>query len=276
MSIDDRDYMKNRNKGKDDPYYNPREFRGSKDRFSSDPWFRRLKSSNKKPDSKNFSYQEKYSIPEDKYAAQSRNKYQPEDVTWDTNAFGFKLKNVLFVIIGLTSLLFLFYQGFFDRILSNINLITARSQQEYTFEPVRSQPNSPPVQQPASAAKPVISNGVYSVARAGNGHFYVPGSVNHSPVVFMVDTGATMTFISSSLAARAGITQCTKQEFMTAMGIDRDACVARVARLEFGTFYMLNVDIGISKNLSGEALLGMNALRNLRMVQTGDRLVMEK
>jgi clan AA aspartic protease (TIGR02281 family) len=276
MSIDDRDYMKNRNKGKDNPYYNPKEFRGSKDRFSNDPWFRRLKNSNKNIDSKNFSYQEKYSIPEDKCAAHRRSKYQTEDVTWDTNVFGFKLKSVLFVIIGLASLLFLFNQGFFDRVLSNISPITARPLQEYTFEPVRSQPNSPPVQLPASVAKPIISNGLYSVARAGNGHFYVPGSVNNSPTVFMVDTGATLTFISSSLAARAGITHCTKQEFMTAMGIDRDACVARVSRLEFGAFYMLNVDIGISKNLSGEALLGMNALRNLRMVQTGDRLVLEK
>ncbi|MGL4834086.1 MAG: hypothetical protein ACRCXH_06720, partial [Shewanella sp.] len=73
----------------------------------------------------------------------------------------------------------------------------------------------------------------------------------------------------------AGITQCTKREFMTAMGIDRDACVAKVARLEFGTFYMLDTEVSISKNLTGEALLGMSALKNLRMIQIGDKLLLE-
>jgi aspartyl protease family protein len=253
MSLDDRDYMKNRH---NDPNYNPKEFRGSKERFIKD--YMPIK--RKKP---------KASV-----------KYNNSEVTWQTETFGFPLGKLLFSIILAVFGLILFNNGFFDRILTKLRPNSSYAQQSYPIAPTnfnpQSAPTKAPINQQAAIPAPTVTNtGAYSVPKSGNGHFYVPGSVNNSPAVFLVDTGASMTIISNSLAVRAGITQCTKREFMTAMGIDRDACVAKVARLEFGTFYMLDTEVGISKNLTGEALLGMSALKNLRMIQIGDKLLLE-
>lgn len=253
MSSDDRDYMKNRH---NDPNYNPKEFRGSKERFIRDSW----QIAPKKP----------------KAARENNNG----EITWQTEAFGIPLSKLLLAIALIIFGLILFSNGFFDSLLSKLRPNSPYAQQNYLAAPANFNPQPAPAtaqinRQPPTSAPSVTNTGVYSVPRSGNGHFYVPGSINKSPAVFLVDTGASMTVISSSLAFRAGITQCTKREFMTAMGIDRDACVAKVARLEFGTFYMLDTEVGISKNLTGEALLGMSALKNLRMVQIGDKLLLE-
>ncbi len=253
MAFDDRDYMKNRH---NDPNYNPKVFRGSKERFIKDSW----RGTPKKP--------------------KAARKYNNEDVTWQTETFGVPLGKLLFSIILAVFGLILFNNGFFDRIFTKLRPNSSYAQQSNPQVPSNFNPQPAPTkvpinQQNAFPAPTVTNTGAYSVPRSGNGHFYMPGSVNNSPAVFLVDTGASMTVISSSLAARAGITQCTKREFMTAMGIDRDACVAIVARLDFGTFYMLDTEVGISKNLTGEALLGMSALKNLRMIQIGDKLLLE-
>lgn len=252
MALDDRDYMKNRH---NDPYYNPKEFRGSKERYIKD--YAPIK--RKKP--------------------KTTGKYNSE-VTWQTEIFGVPLGKLLFSIILAVFGLVLFDNGFFDRVLSKLRPNTTYPQQSYQPAPVNFNPqpatiSAPTNQQTIFPAASVTNAGAYSVPRSGNGHFYIPGAVNNSPAVFLVDTGASMTVISNSLAVRAGITQCTKREFMTAMGVDPDACVATVARLEFGTFYMLDTEVGISKNLTGEALLGMSALKNLRMIQIGDKLLLE-
>jgi predicted aspartyl protease len=84
-----------------------------------------------------------------------------------------------------------------------------------------------------------------------------------------------VTFISNNMAIGAGITECTKQRFVTAMGEDPDACVGKIERLDFGTFTMHDMDVGISKNLPGNPLLGMNVLKQLKMVQSGDTLILE-
>lgn len=253
MAIDDRDYMKNPHK---DPNYDPKEFRGSKERFMKDSW---------QAGSKEY---------------KAARKYNNGEITWQTEAFGIPLSKLVMWIVLAASGLILFNNGFFDRVLAKIKPGSSYAQQGYppvsvNFNPQPAANTAPVNQQPELSSPTVTDTGAYSVPRSGNGHFYVPGSVNNSPAVFLVDTGASMTVISSSLAVRAGITQCTKREFVTAMGIDRDACVAKVAKLQFGTFYMLDTEVGISKNLTGEALLGMSALKNLRMVQIGDKLLLE-
>lgn len=257
MSIDDRDYMKNRGNGNDSPYYNPKEFRGSKEHFYRDPWLQRLLRRKKKIGN------------------------TTEDVSWHTTAFGIPLYKLLSSIVVVAVCLALLNKGYFDSLLNKRQNYSNATQQGLVQAPVNFNPQPAPVPTPAVqateiAAASVTSSGAYSIPRSGNGHFYISGSVNNTPAVFLVDTGASMAVISSNMAVRAGITQCTKQEFMTAMGIDRDACVARVARLQFGTFYMDNIEVGISKNLTGEALLGMSVLRNLRMTQIGDKLLLEK
>ncbi|MEY3373273.1 MAG: hypothetical protein RLZZ537_1741 [Pseudomonadota bacterium] len=126
-------------------------------------------------------------------------------------------------------------------------------------------------------AKPekIVFYGQQSVKRAEDGHYYLDGSVNGVAVRFMIDTGASLSVISADLARRAGLGECQSVEFRTAMGVDRDACVAKADKLDFGQFTHHDVYIGVSKNFEGNALLGMNVLKTLNIEQSGDTLVLE-
>jgi aspartyl protease family protein len=129
----------------------------------------------------------------------------------------------------------------------------------------------------ANQLKPekILFYGQQSLKRSEDGHYYLDGSVNGMAVRFMVDTGASLSVISADLAKRAGLGDCQSVEFRTAMGVDRDACVAKANRLDFGQFTLHDVYIGVSKNFEGNALLGMNVLKTLNIEQSGDTLILE-
>ena len=78
-------------------------------------------------------------------------------------------------------------------------------------------------------------DGSMEVQRQANGHFYLPGSVANVPVTFMVDTGASVTSISSDIARQAGIHNCKEVQFQTANG-QATGCVALVPRMTLGNF----------------------------------------
>ena len=135
-------------------------------------------------------------------------------------------------------------------------------------------PNDSPLNSPVKPEK-IVFYGQQSVRRSEDGHYYLDGSVNGAPVRFMVDTGASLSVISADLAKRAGLGECQAVEFRTAMGVDRDACVAKAVRLDFGQFTQHDVYVGVSKNFEGNALLGMNVLKTLNIEQSGDTLILE-
>lgn len=135
-------------------------------------------------------------------------------------------------------------------------------------------PNASPQHSPVKPEK-IVFYGQQSVRRSEDGHYYLDGSVNGAPVRFMVDTGASLSVISADLAKRAGMGECQAVEFRTAMGVDRDACVAKAVRLDFGQFTQHDVYVGVSKNFEGNALLGMNVLKTLNIEQSGDTLILE-
>lgn len=120
------------------------------------------------------------------------------------------------------------------------------------------------VQQPAE----VIGSGKMELKQTRDGHYFSPGTVNGAPVVFMVDTGATVVSISAGIAARAGIRECAPRQVLTANG-QVNACVATVAEVTFGSFRLTQVDVMVMPNMPGDALLGMNVLRNFRIEQAG-------
>ena len=135
-------------------------------------------------------------------------------------------------------------------------------------------PNDSPLNSPVKPEK-IVFYGQQSVQRSDDGHYYLDGSVNGAPVRFMVDTGASLSVISADLAKRAGLGECQAVEFRTAMGVDRDACVAKAVRLDFGQFTQHDVYVGVSKNFESNALLGMNVLKTLNIEQSGDTLILE-
>ncbi len=116
-----------------------------------------------------------------------------------------------------------------------------------------------------------IGTDTVELRRALDGHYHIDGSIQETPVRFLVDTGASTVSISSELARRIGLGCDVGSTFSTANGVVQ-GCTSRVARLEFGPFRIDNISVAILPRLSSDALLGMNALGRLRMVQEADRL----
>jgi clan AA aspartic protease (TIGR02281 family) len=105
-----------------------------------------------------------------------------------------------------------------------------------------------------------------TVARQTNGHFYVPGSVSNVPVTFMVDTGASVTSISSDIARQASISNCKEVQFQTANGA-ATGCIALVPNMTLGNFTLQNITVAVMPNLETN-LLGANVLRNFQVSQS--------
>jgi len=100
--------------------------------------------------------------------------------------------------------------------------------------------------------------------------FRVPGTINHHPVEFVIDTGASSTVISQSAAKAVGIKACTGLGYTaTANGTVRN-CVATVQELSFGTFHLSSQMVTILPNLNVDGLLGMDVLRRMKVEQRGD------
>ena len=119
----------------------------------------------------------------------------------------------------------------------------------------------------------VVGNDSIELVRARDGHFHIDGVIQGAPVRFLIDTGASTVSISQALAARIGLDCEISTTFHTANG-SVQGCSSRVSELEFGPFRISNAAVAILPNLSSEALLGMNALRQVRMEQEADRLRM--
>lgn len=107
--------------------------------------------------------------------------------------------------------------------------------------------------------------------RARDGHFHIDGAIEGEPVRFLIDTGASTVSISRQLAERMGLGCDVASSFHTANGVVQ-GCTTRVSQLEFGPFRLSNLSVAVLPNLSSHALLGMNALRRVRLEQAGDTL----
>ncbi len=101
------------------------------------------------------------------------------------------------------------------------------------------------------------------VPMAIDGHFWVTGQVNGTSVKFLVDSGATMTTIDRSTAARAGVTvrENRNQIVRTGNGLVRVAS-GRADALTIGTIERQNFAMHVADNKDLN-VLGMNFLSTL-------------
>lgn len=128
------------------------------------------------------------------------------------------------------------------------------------------------VRSPIQAKEPTYQAGEYVVHRSPDGQFYVPGSVNGYPVVWMVDTGATYASIPAQEARNAGIRVGLATQFQTAGG-KTVAGVSDNNELRVGPFRLRGVKVGMSAKLT-QHLLGASALERLHITQDGNTLVL--
>jgi len=107
------------------------------------------------------------------------------------------------------------------------------------------------------------------LALNGGENYTVAGSVKGIPVVYLVDTGATMIAISKRVMDQAGGFSCVRYVDVLTSNGDIRGCVAIVPEITFGIFKMTNIEVSIVPNMSIDALLGMGALRHLKINQQG-------
>jgi aspartyl protease family protein len=117
----------------------------------------------------------------------------------------------------------------------------------------------------------VIGTSQIEINRSRDGHFHIDGRIQGNPVRFLIDTGASTVSISQSLANKIHLGCDVVSTFQTANG-SVQGCSSRVSVLEFGPFSISDARVAILPNLTSDALLGMNALHQVRMEQEGNRL----
>ena len=110
-----------------------------------------------------------------------------------------------------------------------------------------------------------VSGGETRIPLARDGHFWIEAQVNGQPARFMVDTGATLTAMSTETATATGVKPRQgglPVQLSTANGVIA-AELASIGRLEFGNIRADGLDAVIAPNLNGMNVVGMNLLSRL-------------
>jgi aspartyl protease family protein len=106
------------------------------------------------------------------------------------------------------------------------------------------------------------AGGELRIPMQDDGHFWVDARVNGAPVRFLVDSGASVTTVSSEIADAAGIeTGMRVAEVETANGTVRMR-PARAEQLQLGPIRLSGVSVLVADQ-EGLNVLGMNTLSSL-------------
>ncbi len=105
------------------------------------------------------------------------------------------------------------------------------------------------------------------------GHFRGTLILNHIPMPFMIDTGATQTVIPENLAKKAELDFLGKVRIRTAGG-NSYAHLTRLKQLDIANVSLNNLSAYISPHID-EVLIGMNTLKYFRITQQGNTLLLQ-
>jgi aspartyl protease family protein len=120
-----------------------------------------------------------------------------------------------------------------------------------------------------------LATGELLIPRQPNGHFEVPGEVNHQPVMFLVDTGASHVSVSRSLAEEAGLPSGSPIRLQSANGTLSGELVRNVpVRVGHLVLNQTTVAVGLVGVKTNEALLGQGFLKNFDVEMRRDEMVL--
>jgi len=136
----------------------------------------------------------------------------------------------------------------------------------YAFMDVRLKPTV------ATASPAASARGEIEIPRSRDGHYYVDGRINGVPVVFMVDTGATLVSVGADFARAARLPRGAAGEFVTAGGTIAGEIV-RGQTVEAGGIRVGPLAIAVGPG-TDVALLGQNFLRRVEVIQSHDRMLL--
>lgn len=132
-----------------------------------------------------------------------------------------------------------------------------------------------PNQQVQSSINP---QGVREVRLKRNrqGHYVTAGTINNHPVVFLLDTGATVVSIPENIARKLELKAGPPSYAHTANGVIR-IFSTRLDSVGIGDIHLDDVPAHINPHMSSnEILLGMSFLKKLELIQKGDNLTLKQ
>jgi aspartyl protease family protein len=127
--------------------------------------------------------------------------------------------------------------------------------------------------------KPVVvtAQGDLKIARARDGHFYAPGTVNGKSTLFLVDTGASAVTVSEEFAKSAGLPDGQPTIFNTANGPLQGRTVRDVP-VSVGPISVsaVTVGVGLVGRQPGDALLGQSFLSKFEVTLSKEELTLHR
>lgn len=112
--------------------------------------------------------------------------------------------------------------------------------------------------------------------RNRSGHYVASGMINSQPVVFLLDTGATMISIPEPIARRLNLARGTPLLANTANGTIT-TYNTQLDHVALGPIELHNVRASINPHMfTEEILLGMSFLKQLDLTQRGDTLTLRQ
>ena len=109
----------------------------------------------------------------------------------------------------------------------------------------------------------VAQGGEVRIRKGQDGHFSVDATLNGKSVRFLVDSGATVTSISSETAARADIEPSGLPAIVQTANGTVQVGRARAERLKVGSIERRNMAVHVSEAFGPMNVLGMNFLSSL-------------
>lgn len=116
---------------------------------------------------------------------------------------------------------------------------------------------------------------VLRIPAAEDGHFYVDGQINGTNVRFLVDSGATVTTVSTGTARSAGVALSLRRAVVQTANGAAQVTQGSADLLQVGPIKRTDFPVDVSDR-DDLNLLGMNFLRSLKSWRVeGDYLVLE-
>ncbi len=132
-----------------------------------------------------------------------------------------------------------------------------------------------PNQNPESYQSGQVTQTILKRNRAG--HYITNGEINSTPVVFMLDTGATDVVIPQQLAESLDLPKLGRGSAITANG-RVNIILTKIDKISLGkiAFYDVRASINPGMGRNEPILLGMSALKQVNFKQDGNRLILEQ
>jgi aspartyl protease family protein len=112
--------------------------------------------------------------------------------------------------------------------------------------------------------------------RSRSGHYVATGTINNQPVIFFLDTGATIVSIPEQVALRLNLERGAPMLANTANGTVT-TYYTQLNSIALGEIELHNIRASINPSmLSEEILLGMSFLKHLEFSQRGDILTLRQ